>query len=349
MRLPRDSIHEISTDLNIPTDGPSSELAVRIWESLNGNTGLQIRTLEPYKNKVLCGKISVTWYHLAEGATLQGAKQQIVETSGFNPFENINIPDPEELTSAPVLISAAPGENENEYYLRFMHKSGTARNIYGTRLQVLPNTDVKTIYINEETGCIEVRTDARNARRFADYFAHLIQQQVTIDQTDIMAPFGNNIEGIADALGGEFIDVVSKPELFFEDITEAQANAIVKILTALDGYFLDGNLEGLQENLQEARIVLGNSLDVIPFTALMLNGLEKVGMGAAKELRGHPLYEFLRPRIQHQGGYIQFQIPEDGVMQSYTIRVGIHTKSIQFLTPATENAINHVRQHIIMK
>lgn len=349
MRLPRESLHEISTDLNIPTDCPSSELAVRIWERLNGNGELQNRALEPYRNKVLCGKTSVTWYHLSEGATLQGAKRQILENCGFNPFETVQVPEPENLTSTPVLISAAPGEDENEYYLRFMHKSGMARNIFGTQMNVYPNTDVKTVYVKEAAGCIEVRTDARSAGKFATSLARLVRQQITISQTDIMAPFGNNIERIADALGGEFIDVVSKPELFLEDITEAQANAVVGILTALDGYFLDDNFEGLQENLQEARNILSNSLNAIPFTALMLNGLEKVGMGAAKELRGHPLYEFLRPRIQHQGGYIQFQIPEDGVVQTYTIRVGIRTNSIQFLTPATENAINHVRECIIIR
>jgi hypothetical protein len=71
-------------------------------------------------------------------------------------------------------------------------------------------------------------------------------------------------------------------------------------------------------------------------------------MGSKKELRGQPLYDFLRPHLQHQTGFIRFSFPEDGVMQPYTIRVGTKANSIVFVTPATENVINHVRQKILI-
>ncbi|MGX7835797.1 hypothetical protein ACWKSR_11665, partial [Campylobacter fetus subsp. venerealis] len=69
-----------------------------------------------------------------------------------------------------------------------------------------------------------------------------------------------------------------------------------------------------------------------------------------KELRGQPLYDFLRPYLQHQTGFIRFPFrePETGTVEEYTIRVGLRVNSIYFVTPATENVMNYVRERIII-
>lgn len=350
VRLPKETLQEICTDLNLPTSGSVTELAENIWTTISTDIEGQNRALEAHRNRVLSGKTSATWYHLATGGTLEGAKQQIIQTCGFNPFETVNIPPAEELTSTPVLISAAPGTTEDDYYLRFMYKAGVSRHFHGARMELRPNSGVRTVYVNETTGCIEIRTDAKGSGKFATSLARLIQQEIFISQTDIMAPFGNNIERMADAIGGELIDATAKPELLLEDFTQVQASAVVRILSALDAFFEEDDIDALQENLQAAKVHFGDELLAIPFTALILNGLEKIGMGVSgRDLRGLPLYDFLKPHLQHQGGFIQFQLPEDGVVQTYTIRVGLRTNSVYFMTPATENAINHVRERIIIR
>lgn len=349
IRLPRESLQEISADLNLPTDCSVTEMAEKIWIGIYQNPELQNRVLDQHRHKILCGKTSVTWYSLPNGA-LNGAKQLIIENSGFNPFQVLNIPPADELTSTPVLISAAPGDSDAEYYLRFMYKSGVSRHFHGAQLDLRPNSGVKTVYVNEDTGCIEVRTDAKASGKFASNLASLIRQHITMTQINFLVPFGNDIERIADALGGELIDAVAKPELLLEDFTQDQANGVVSILSALDAFFEQEDIDVLQDSLQAARTIFGDEMLAIPFTALILNGLEKVGMGVTgRDLRGLPLYDFLKPHLQNQGGFIHFELPENGVMQSYTIRVGLKTNSIYFMTPATENAINHVREHIIIR
>lgn len=349
MSLPKETLQEIATDLNIPTNRSSREIAVSIWQHVGQDATRRNTALNNIRHKVLSGKTSVTWYRLGEGQTLTGARHTLIESCGFDPLEQTVIPPADDLTNAPIIIGGAAGENDHEYYLRFMYKSGVTQLFHGTQLNEVPNSDVKTIYINEQTNCIEVRTDAGKASKFARVLAELLRQQISMTQTDILAPFGNNIEGIADALDGELIDATAKPELLLESLNENQAEAIINILSALDEYFEEGNINQLSQDLQASRQTFGNDLVSIPFSALVLSGLEKIGMGgSATDLRRcSPLYNLFRPHVQNQGGFIRFYITEDCIVNSYTIRVGLNTKSVYFMTPASEAAVRYVRDRLI--
>lgn len=351
IRLPKEILQEVSADLGLDTEGTIPELAENIWDAINSDSGMQCTAFGPRSHKILCGKkISVTWYRLFGGGSLVGIKNTIISNCGFDPFEKVNIPPVGELSSTPVLVSAALGENSNEYYLRYIYKSGVSKYFYGTSFELRPNYDVKTVYINEATGCIEVRTDSKSSGKFATSLARLTKQEISTEQVNIMAPFGNNIEQIADALQGKLIDTIAKPELLLEDFTQEQGNAIVGILAGLDAYFELGDSDIIQEKLAAAKAIFDTDFVPIPFTALILNGLEKVGMGVTdRDLRGLPLYDFLKPHLQHQGGFVQFQFPEDGVMQNHTIRVGLQANSVYFMTPATEHVIAYVRDRLIRR
>ncbi|GIO24120.1 hypothetical protein [Oceanobacillus sp. J11TS1] len=69
----------------------------------------------------------------------------------------------------------------------------------------------------------------------------------------------------------------------------------------------------------------------------------KVGLGGESEIRGLPLFDYLSPNLQHQGGFIRFRFNEEAVEKEYTIRVGMKSRSIFFATPATEQVIAYAR------
>jgi len=350
-RLPREIIRDIAVSLGVAAERSFGEIVDNIWEKLLDDHDLRHSVLEPVKHKILCGKTSVTWYTFSEETSLEGVRELIIRNSSFNPFQEIRVPVPDSLTSTPVLIGAAQGETEHEYYLRFMRKCGVVRYYHGYQSQSLPTTEAKTIYVNEAQGCIEIRTDARTSDKYARFLGQLINQERFIFTKDILAPFGNNIESIADQLDGELIDVIARPELLVEDFSEEQAVGVINILTAMNDFFVNNDFDILRRKLQEAREQFEDSFLSVPFTALILNGLEKVGMGVPdksnRELRGLPFYDFLRPHLQHQGGFIRFKVTEYGMENSYTIRVGLSTKSIYFMTPATENAIKFVMDRLV--
>lgn len=349
IRLPRETLQEVATDLGIETSLSAKELARAIWMKISQDNQ-QRQVLSSIDDRVLGGKTSVTWYTLDSGATLIGAKEILIESLGFDPFAALHIPaDINQLTNQPTLIGACQGQRPDQYYLRFMYKSGVTQVFYGTEARLLPKTAIKTLYIDETANLLEIRTDSRSASKFARSLAGLLNQQIAISQTDVLAPFGYEIERIADALGGELIDATAKPEIMLESLDEETVDLIIRILSALNAYFEEGDIDNLVAHLQEARATFDeNNLISIPFTALILSGLDKIGMGVTgRDLRGLPIYNYFRPHIQNQGGFIQFPVNEGGVINYYTIRVGLETKSIYFMTPASEAAINYVRERII--
>ncbi|QYY44800.1 hypothetical protein ACKE5C_19025 (plasmid) [Aneurinibacillus thermoaerophilus] len=350
LKLPKQTLKDICTDLDLPNDGLAGDLSERIWVKISKDRVLQNLGLKNCKDKLLAGRTSVTWYSIEGTETLDGMKELIIENNDFNPFEKVVIPPRDTLTSTPILISGAQGEEEGEYYLRFMYKSGVIRDIYGEEMTTRPKSSVGNVYINEKKNCIEIRTEPKVAERIAGSLASLIRQQISLSETVIMAPYGSDVELLADDLKGELIDAVAKPELFVEEFTQDQGEAVVGILSALDTFFEDEDINKLQIGLLDAKQRFGDDLLTVPFTAIILAGMEKVGMGVTgRDLRGLPLYDSLRPYLQHQGGFIRFEIKEDGVMKPYTIRVGLTTNSIVFLTPATESAIRYVRDNVIVR
>jgi hypothetical protein len=346
--LPKDTLKDICTNSGLPTDGTVNDLALRIWEHIRENRVNQNNALENVKNRILAGKTAVTWYSSVVEGALRDAKQVIIESSPFNPFEEVVLPQIENLTKTPVLIGAASGDTESEYYLRFIYKSGVIRDYYRD-VEARPVTKLCTVYVNEENGIVEVRSEPKVAKEIASSLFKLLRQRTFMEQYEVLAPYGDDVEKLADALEGEVIDTSSKPEeSILEGFQTEQAEAIVDILTALDSYFSEQDIDSLRENLSKAQEIFGDNILNTPFTAIILAGLQKVSMGSDRELRGQPLYDFLRPYLQHQTGFIRFSFPENGVLQQYTIRVGLRTNSIFFVSPATENVIKYVREKIIL-
>ncbi|UQZ84568.1 hypothetical protein SK3146_03823 [Paenibacillus konkukensis] len=345
LRLPKLTLKEICTDLMLETNGTVFDLSTRIWDTINaGNREL----LERCNNRLLAGKTSVTWFKIENEGALRGFKAML-EGLPRNPFEHINEVLPRDVTSEPVLIAASVGHNDTDIYLRYMYNSGNRREVNGTNVQIVPKCEVATVFINQETDLIEVRTDSRNANNIASHIARMIGQQITLEQKKILAPYGNNVELIANVLQGELVDATSTPEFIFEDFNEQHTKAIIDILNALNTFFDEEDEAGLVQNLRQSSQFFGEHLLTTPFVALILNGMERVGLRVNEgDLRGRPLYDTLRPYLQHQGGFIKFNRPVNGVEKSFTVRVGLTSDSIYFTTPATEEVIEFVRNQVII-
>lgn len=348
-RLPKETLKDICTDLTLDTDGTAQDLANRLWEFVQNHRNRKDSALAKCQNKLLSGKTSITWYELGDKNSLRGIKEQIIKKSSFNPFQEIRLPALTELTTEPMLFAAAQGEKETQYYLRYAYRNGVRKHIDFTEVTVVPRSEITTVYIDEETGIIEVRTDAKNATKVASSLARLVDQQITLEQKQILAPFGNQVGVIADCLGGEMIDTTSTPELLLSDFKTEHTQAIINILNALNNFFDEDDPEELVEKLRQASDVFEDQLLTVPFTALILCGMEKVGLRTQEgDLRSLPLYDYLSPHLQNQGGFIKFKYPVDGVEKNFTIRVGVTTNSIYFTTPCTEEVIKFVRERIFL-
>lgn len=346
VRLPKQTLKELCTDLDLDPDGAADLLAERLYRKMEDDPEAKLHVIESCADVVLAGRMSLTWFESTTGK-LANVKNLLIRHSDHDPFEQVYIPPKERLTSDPYLFAAVEDNEQGKYILRFISKYGIMRNVVGATIERYPKTMITTVVVDENTGIVEVRTSPDAANSIMKKLGRMLEQQVTLGLKRIIAPFGYNVERIADALDGELIDTVSKPELLLEDFTQEQAIAVVEILSALDDYFKTDDIKGLESALNQSRAKLGDDSAATPFTVLILNGLEKVGLGAAGELRGLVLYDYLKPYLQHQGGYVRFEVMESGNVRRYTVRVGVHSNSIYFMTPATETAIQFVRDRIV--
>lgn len=344
LKLPKSTLKELCTDFKLDTAGTSYDLASRLWDFVdNGNRN----TLKQSEDRLLAGKSSVTWFKIDNQEALTCFKESLQQLPE-NPFKNIQHITASELTSEPRVIAAAQG-NDGDILLRYAYSSGNRRSVNGTEVTLVPKSEITTVYFNTTKNFIEIRTDPRNAIKVASSISETINEEVKVVQTQILAPFGNDVEKIANALNGELIDATSTPDLVFDDFNQQQTAAVLNILNALNEFFDEENEAELVDSLKSASDTFGEHLLTAPFTALILNGMEKVGLRVNEgDLRGQPLYDTLRPFLQHQGGYIKFNHPVNGIEKSFTVRVGLTTDSIYFTTPATEDVIQYVREKIIL-
>ena len=349
VRLPKNLLKDICTELNMENIGTISELGEKIYTKINNNFDVLKTVMDMCANQLFCGKMAITWYKFDQGCldALNILQETISQNIGFNPFVKIKLPSIEKLSTQPQIIGGVLDE-QNNCYLRLAVKGGIRKDYYGSYSEVIVQPNIITTYINVSNGVLEVRTDSRKANKVAECIANAMGQTISLGHRTLLAPFGNNVGNFADAINGELIDATSKPELLLENFTEEQGQTVVDILVALENYFEDDDIEQLQTSLQDANNKFGAHLTAVPFRALILAGMEKIGMGGIRELRGMPLYDCFKPFLQHQGGYITFPFTHSGVEDTYTIRVGLTTNSIYFTTPANEEVVRFVRERLFV-
>jgi len=344
--LPKPQLKDICIDLGLSEKGSVDELCDRIWQHISPNSELQIQALGKSKEYLLGGKTSITWFTFDEELT--GLKNKIVEELKEDIFNKMVVPSGESITADPVIFSGAIGNSADEYYIRFIQRIGNTRNVYVNQISYRPRTATTTVYFDERKKFLEVRAEPKRANKIAQSIARLLKQQISMEQVKVAAPYGYSAERIADALNGELFDAKAKPELLLENFNEEHAAAVVEILRAIDNYFDNEDIGALSSSLESTKEKFGEEYLKVPFAALIVNGLDKIGMGVSeRDLRGMPFYDYFKPHLQPQGGYIRFPQVKDGLTTYHTIRIGLTTNSVQFVTPATESVIGYVRNCLV--
>ncbi|WP_243555768.1 hypothetical protein [Priestia megaterium] len=342
-KLPKSDLKSICIDMGLDSSKLTFDLAKQIWSEINDDMEKK-GVFIPYYNKLLAGRISVSWFNCDD---LKGLSQQIIEKEKYNPFEQ-KIPFEEsELETKPRLRSASM-LTKNTYYLRFIYKDGTRR-IVGEDVEILPTSNTATAYIDEEQGLIEVRASPDEAQKIAEVISGYVKQQLSLRKKDFIKPFGYNIDKIAEILEGELQESKAAPEMWLDTFGVKENEAILEILKALDLYFENNDIDGLQEKLDDAKAILGEELLASPFISIILAGLGNVGLKVAtKDLRKTVFYQLLQPYLQPSGGNIRFNVEVGGIEKSFSILIGIESKSIYFKSNSTtEEVIEYVREKLL--
>lgn len=342
-KLPKSDLKDMATDLNLEQSGNAFDLSRKVWEFITSHN-LKEDIFSKYSNKLLAGRTSVSWFTCDN---LESLADQIKAKEEINPFKKRIPYEQENLDTTPKLRSAARID-DNSYYLRFIYRDGTRR-IMGEEIQLLPTTNTATVYIDENRGIIEIRTKPSEAQKIAEVIAGYLNQNLSLNKEDFIKPYGYNLEKLANELDGTLNESKASPELFLNPYEDNENEAILSILKAIDNYFDTFEIGELQEKLDASITVLGEELTEIPFIAIILAGMENVGLKVDEDdLRSTAFYQLLKPYLQPSGGNIQFTVDINGIEKVFKMQVGVDAKSVYFRSnTTTEEVIRFVRERII--
>jgi len=343
-KLTKSVLKDIAADLDIDTSLNKNELVMRIYPA---RTRFSEETISKIENRILATKATaVTWYRFDDGLSVDEFRRLIRENSNFDPFTSRNPIQESDVTTDPELLIGSKGLNDSGTFLRYIYKSGVRYETTPTMIRTISKSAISTVYYDANRGILEIRGDTRKAPDIARKVAQTLQLQITMEP--IEAPFEQEMGAIADRLNGQLTEATSKPELYFEEFSEDEMNSVVNVLKALDEYMQTKDSDVLETHLQNASDSFMQGEAIVPFAALVLSGMETVGMAGSSEIRTLPLFSYLNPYLQHQGGFIKFPFIIRNVEETFTIRIGITTQSVVFVSQVTEGVIDFVRDRVII-
>lgn len=337
-KLSTNSLREICGAMGLDNTGLKGTMINEIWSNFEKIEG---QALDKLRNEVLAGKTAITWFHHIDGGHFKGLREKIISSLDFNPFNDLRIKPINELGVIPEIIGAIDTESEYQYFVRFMHRGSVVDNYHAGENQPIIKTETTTVFIDEENGIIECRADQTRSNKVIKAFGELVGLSTVIDQYKLLS--GSSIEKICDDLEGRLFDTVGKPELEIDAFSDEHAKAIVDVLAAIDTYYKDFDGQVMLQSLKEAN--LDEEYGELPFTSMLLSGLQTVGLGSIGELRGLPLYDYLDPYLQKQHGSIIFKLGTN----EFSIKVGKKTQNIFFNNLSNEEVIKLLREKLVIK
>lgn len=180
------------------------------------------------------------------------------------------------------------------------------------------------------------------ARKINNYIADLVEEfGYQFQQYDFLSNFENKLERIADALEGQLIDAQAKPSASRSTIDQEKGEALVSILSAIDSYYGEGEISLIEQRLENEDV--REILETTPFTVLLLSGLETIGLGSIRELRGLPLYDYLDQYLRKETGLILFNYVLNGTVEEYSVKIGVTTKTFKFNVCVQEAVVEYIR------
>lgn len=344
----KNDLKDLATELDMSSDiDNKSELAVEIYKQYENRQDFSEDFKTIINNKLLAGRTATKWFESEQKLNFTDVLEALSDNNqnAINDIDTSKVDNNENLITSPNIFAIVFDEEQEQIFIRFVYKSGIRHEVNGTNISKISIPAYSTLYLDLKKQLIEYRGDAKKSKKTISSFINSINK--TNSSFKVKEKFDFSVEDVADILEGELIDTISLPDTNVKN-DDQKLKGISEILEAIDGYFENKNIDKLENALQDINELFDNNVDnnIMPFSSLLLSGLETVGLGSNKELRDTPLYKYLKTDLNQTTGFIRIQVTEDSMVNYYTIKVGIQTKSIYFTSDVNENVIKYVRDNL---
>ncbi len=337
-KLNNSFLKEICEGLDHDTTGTSNELTSRILSSFERVEG---NLLEKVCENIFTGSTSLAWYKAINETGLKEFKEHLISKLPNNPFENV-LRDYTHVGSEPAIVGASEIPGKNAFYLRIIYRSAVNVDYVISEVKRSSRYDLVTVFVDLNKNILEIRASSKVAKKVNQHIAGLVEEfGYQFQRYDFLNNYDNKLENIADALDGQLIDAQAKPNGGILTIGDEKEEALVSILSAIDTYYEKGEIALIEQQLENEDV--REILETTPFTLLLLSGLEKIGLGSIRELRGLPLYDYLDKYLNKEKGLILFKYVLNGTVEEYSVKIGMNTNTFKFNVSAQEEVIEHIR------
>lgn len=349
IRLPKSVLADLCREFDLEVQADNlAEYNQAIWRYITSTNDQS--PISRVLNRVFAGQTAVVWFRPDDPDVVRRAADMLRagRTNYFEGIMTVPVDEMEEDRAYVLGATRATLGGASVELVRLRTKSGRTRESDGMNVYWRPAVSTATMIFNVEEGYIELRSNSATVPRVLDRVEPIIGIPETVLKRQLIAPFAENLERVADELGGNAIRADSRPDAFLRRITPEQVEAVMGILDVVSAAIRDPDAIDLEDEIAEFRERLIGDVDLttVPLSVLMLAGFQQIGVIAdtGRDVREAALYRLTRESIHHHGGYISFPVEEeDGSRQEHTIRLGATTNSVAFSTKATEAAIRKVR------
>jgi hypothetical protein len=333
--LPVDALRELAEFMKVSPHGSRLDLIAAVWSAMESSSHIREDGISRIADRILAGKTSVSWLRVQPDA------QELSQRALGGTDNALGLPYTSAHSADQVLKALSDREN---VWFRCLISAGQRQRFAGLDIVSEPDTVLATAKLDQRDGVLEVRCPSQHVRRVAaviQEFLDLPHPFSPIQLEDSMP------EQLADRLHGQLIEVDAELLTVLEMLTSEQMTAVMGLLEAISTYLANGTADDLDQikvAAEGARQHLQGHAS-FSFLELVLSGMERMGVAANGDLRNQAFFKALRPKITHRSSYIRFPDPAaDGVTQ--TIRIAVASKSIYFMSSATEKVISYVRANL---
>lgn len=329
----------VATDFDIVTENKTAGGVVKeLWDK---PSDAKHEAFARLKEQIFAGSTSVSWYKF-----LNPRRDLLLDQVS----REISVPTLEQITSKPHFMGCAELEPDVLIF-RFAVRTGIQSRMIGLEYRDVPQIAMINVVISLDDEFIEVRSEPRIGRRILEHMRAdgFFAEEAVITRVEYFTE--DNATQLASNLGGRLVETLCLPtrldEMGDTEITKEEGIKILEIIKVVEEYVSCKDDKILLDRLSEINL---DTVDLsrVPLSSILVAGMNKIVVGTQDEdLTEYAFYNLIDPGVTHREGLFKFPVVENGIEQTYTIRVGFTTKTIFFYSNATETVIRKVRENIL--
>lgn len=337
MRTSQETLKQIANEFGKTINANTSELVASIWEEREKEKFKSV--LDKHIDYLFAHRGSYVCYKVNKGNLTSMVKKELA------PLLNKKITlKHNDIGNEPEIVGVYKLKEE-EYLVKVTYLVKYENRIENDDVIKIPIIDQTNVLIDTKNDVVEIRTNFKISRKIINFFHQLdndiVFENVKIEKDNIIRNLDATMTSSKGYTIGADINLDDEGKL-----------AIERIIT-----FIDNALEDGSQNLEYSVLIeqidkLRQQEEVNNFVLLLINGLGKLDLGSIfddekkEDLNKNSLYNLVKPYLEPNTMYLTVPFT-DGVVEYFTINVGLEKNVITYLSTPNEKLIRHIRSKIL--